>query len=778
MSIKAILSVALLGVVWPVASVVAEPMPVRSGEHDDFTRLVFYLPEPRDWTLGRTETGYGLKIDGAVIEWDLSSVFAFIPRTRITEVTDQSGLVGVDLACDCHARTFEPRPGIVVVDIVNGPPNPGSPYEVALMPDPLPFPDSINIPGREPSPVAVQPTLMTGSEFFPNLLESRFPTVEPVLPQREAEVTSGAKGMTSDEMAIMRRELSAQLTRAVSQGLLQPADGIETRANDAMPTVEVTLPAEAEPAAAGSQALNAYTAIDRAVGEGLNPGREQCISPGALALVAPGPDAVLFPVSSQNVDLSNPTEIVKLARIYGGLGFGAEMSALLETLPSQTEETRALAAIAKILDNPFGMLPQTERRFSAQVRCDSSATIWAILESGGRELPERVNDAALLRAFSMFSPELRRHLAPALSEGLRMAGQPETAHAVRAAALRDGTAADPAMEMELLRAEPVADDQADEVLAQLTGASEPGLAAMVDLLRKVSAGQLAGTDDLFAEAEALSHEAKGSAEGARVFAALADALAADARFAEAASLVTRMKDSEHAPAYDFDRIDVAFFDRLAAEGRDGEFLYFAAQALAQGTLPEISTDTRLQMAMRFTDLGFVLQARELMSSATLPDGPDRQIAAARIALADREPVEALARIAGVEGEQANRLRAEALIQVGAGQDAVDTLRASGDVADAGRNAWTTGEWAVASDLIADEPRRQLAETLNTMFPENGGEGAGAVTTDPTDIPPVAAGGGVIDPSSVGVLAQQRGLADRSAKLREMVKATLANSAPR
>ena len=129
---------ALCLAIWMAAGVPApaETVKVQTGEHPGFTRLVLQLARPTAWAVGRTGTGYGLRLGRADVALDLTRSFDRIPRTRVASMTTNfSGLaLQVTVGCICHVQAFDYGPGIVVIDVLDGPPPPLSRFEMALAP--------------------------------------------------------------------------------------------------------------------------------------------------------------------------------------------------------------------------------------------------------------------------------------------------------------------------------------------------------------------------------------------------------------------------------------------------------------------------------------------------------------------------------------------------------------------------------------------------------------------------------------------------------------------
>ena len=112
----------------------ANPIPVRAGEHDGFTRLVIDLPKKTPWQLGRGENRYELRLADAAATFDISAVFARIPHGRLADVGSARtpGALALTVVCDCHADAFETKTGQIVIDVLAGKAAANSPFEVDL----------------------------------------------------------------------------------------------------------------------------------------------------------------------------------------------------------------------------------------------------------------------------------------------------------------------------------------------------------------------------------------------------------------------------------------------------------------------------------------------------------------------------------------------------------------------------------------------------------------------------------------------------------------------
>jgi len=132
------LSLALGAVATPgqAQTVAGDTVEVRSGNHPDFARLVLVYPDRRRWSAIPTDGGYRIDL-AQTAGFDVARVFDLIPRDRIGEVTVRpGGSLEIGVVCTCHIDAVELPGRGLVVDIRDGPPPPGNPFEL-LRSDPV-----------------------------------------------------------------------------------------------------------------------------------------------------------------------------------------------------------------------------------------------------------------------------------------------------------------------------------------------------------------------------------------------------------------------------------------------------------------------------------------------------------------------------------------------------------------------------------------------------------------------------------------------------------------
>lgn len=96
----------------------AQTIVTRSGEHEDFTRLVMRLPEGVEWSLTQNENVATVNVGSPTAVFNTQSVFDLIPRTRIQSVS-QNGPgqpLRIDLGCECSVDYYQQSDGYLVID--------------------------------------------------------------------------------------------------------------------------------------------------------------------------------------------------------------------------------------------------------------------------------------------------------------------------------------------------------------------------------------------------------------------------------------------------------------------------------------------------------------------------------------------------------------------------------------------------------------------------------------------------------------------------------------
>lgn len=733
------LAIAVLALTVPPAG--AETARVRAGEHADFSRIVIEGAADKGWSLQRSRKGYVFRAANRATEYDLSGVFRYIRRDRVDGLAaENDGVLQLTLGCDCHASAFETPSGAVVIDISAGAAPPESPFET---PD-----KAAPAPAAKPRPAPWQPEALAPPEADP-LLPVYWSGDGPTQAHAAAPTTAGAPAAAAHEEAPaaplsasddpraneIREALVGELSRAAAQGLITFETPAEPEPPPA-PAPAATEPAPPAPAAKTGVPLRIETSIDR---DALMPG-------GAAPLSAEGricPDDATFAVAEWGdetpptdqiaslrrglvgeFDRPDQNQVITLARLYIYLGFGAEARAVLDSFSVGETVAPWLRTVASIVDQE-DYAPPALSEFTS---CDGDVALWALLESRGTPARSDISDGAVVRAFSALPLHLRRSLGPSLVERLVTAGDTETAHAVRAAILRagpDGSASIGLADAELALAEgdePAAQQGLD---ALASGGSVDAPQALLRAIRlRLDRGE-AVPPVLAENAAALAFELRHEPRGPELAGLQVLALGSTGDFSTAFAEEARWRDD--LPEQLRSEVLLRLFGMLAKGADDWTFVehYYRERDRLLGSDPDVLL--RLDLADRLADSGIDKEAGTILKGEAAATARGRVILA-RLALNAGQTAHALGLLAGANGPEAAKIRAEAHLRQNAPERASPELAASGDAAAAGRAAWVAGDMKGAA-AFAPETLAPVLQTLglpasSVRLPKPEGELAG------------------------------------------------------
>jgi len=494
---RCLTGLAALALLLASAGAMAQPVPVRSGDHPDFTRLVVRIGAERDWQIIRDDARVVIRFTPDAPEFDVSGVFDLIGRDRLSSIRSEDGLQ-LALACPCSVNIERFQDNFAVIDISDTPYIPGAPAPTL----------AIELP---PEPAIALP-LFAGARAVPS----------PLAPPRPASAGTGAPGIDVNDAA---NALAEQLARATAAGLLDVAPGMSFEAGDPMPATP-TPPNEAAPSAPPAPGVTAPLApvpppLDMANAFDLRantrPGRLQpqpaasCIAPparpasewsngmsfangiGALRVGAYNDRGVLVPERAR-----------LLAEFYLYYGFGAEAAFWLDQMDRPQPFLSGLATYLEY--GPTGALGE----FDARERCDAAMAFWLFLTAPGQDAPDADVAARILADFYNLPDTLRDLFGPALARSFVTLGDDAAALEIRENLARGGRLAGETLallDLDLAQAAP-------DTAAFRTNAAAPpayvssvnAVAAMTHRLRgQIAAEGRASPADLLA-AEALIYE--------------------------------------------------------------------------------------------------------------------------------------------------------------------------------------------------------------------------------------------------------------------------------
>ncbi|XDA98489.1 hypothetical protein AB1M95_00900 [Sulfitobacter sp. LCG007] len=353
--------------------------------------------------------------------------------------------------------------------------------------------------------------------------------------------------------------------------------------------------------------------------------------------------------------------------------------------------------MASIMDHGHTPNPRMLHRFAD---CDSDLALWGILAA--KELPrDRPIDAdAALRALLKLPPHLRMFLAPALGSRLLQYGDTENAElALRNARrlpeqpLPIATLAD--ADLELNRGNgSEAEELLQDVVQTNTAESPEALIRYVD--SRFDAGRGISTETAML-IEAYVHELQDQEMFPEMLRAHALASARSGQFPKAYQAFEEYASTEAATGVD--ALRTTLLSELVRASDDITFLDIALEQLDPDNAP-VAPQVLLATAERLFDLGFVLQARDLLSFVPqMPRDDARQILAARIAIEEGSALRARAALIGLESPEAEALRAQAFVMEGDGTAARDIYDSLDMPEAADSAAWMSQQWV---DLVTED----------------------------------------------------------------------------
>lgn len=669
------------------APVQAQVATVRTGEHDIFSRIVVEAPGSTDWRFGRTDDGYELSLGAGPWRFDLAGVFDRIPRNRLAGLWADPGTghLRLGIGCACHAVPFEFRPGIIVIDLKDGPPPKGSAFESGLQGAATP------VLGDRPVPKPrARPWATAGRNY--DWVAARAPRPAAPEPAIAPKVDAAA-------LVPLRDALLAQLSKGMAEGV-----------------VDMARPAPRP--AAGSPGIASFTQLRMATGElpgltlggnrpaagTLQPDGAACLGDSQLAIRDWGGKGAVSETISEaraglltEFDAVDPQAVKRAAQHLIHLGFGAEARQMLIALPLPPDDPdlAVLLSLARLVDGR----PDPAGPFPGMATCDTSAALWAALATpDGRPVPS-LHIAAMTRSFSALPPHLRTHLGPILVERLLKSGNGQAVQAIRDAIAR--APGQPVPEVAVMEAKiALSQDDPAEAEHQAQALLETAGPAVAEATLALVEAQVAQAKPVSAETvtalQALLAEHQGTDLAPRLRHALVVAKIA------AGDAVGGFKGLPEAPSATTDA-----WALLATLGPDSDLLALAVLP-ADAPLPAATPEVATQIARRLMDLGFP-DAAMVWLGKVAPDADERQrLLAAEAALQRQDARAALRALAGAQAPDAARLRALALAQLGNPLAASKAWADAGDVDAASRSLIWTQDWAAVAETGPESWRMAAA----------------------------------------------------------------------
>lgn len=713
-------SVKFAGMLFVVCSTAAhgEMVRVRSGEHGGFTRLVLEFDTRPNWTAGRTTDGYGIAFDTTTtFDVDLADTFRLITRERIAEIDRFENGNGLEilLGCECVAEIRDYRDNSIIFDVREGSAGSIHFYE-GLFVDPSSQPRAdISLNAGFDAPSVEMFTIKLPKQFqnpertakTPKALGTPEELHQFARPDYSFIMSAGdlrTPLMQSVPQAGLTSLLSKEFSRAVSQGLISPNASAEHVTGEALPPRK----------AASVKNLNVVTGIDRDTGQKRNAepthAGQTCVIDSAVDVVSwgdPNDDRLLGKMRTDALaedGTMTQIGILNLARYYVMLGFGAEAESLAAQLDSPPDAA-LLTTLAEIVD--YG--EASTDHLSGQLGCDGSIALWAALARPFPTEDAPDDSSAILRAFAALPRHLRSHLGPFLSERFRNAGLSTEARTVLNIASRgdDGSHTHDLIAARLGLESTGADDARNALADLATNTDVTAAEALLELLNDAIENGRVPEASWVDDAPSLIRATRGTPAAADLNVARLFSELTLQRFEE-----VRLDLQKDAPGVTpVLKLEISRRAVLGAtrDGDDATFLRTEIGYQALVGIDYLTSMERLEISQRLSDIG--LHERALMY---LPEDAeetgDRIVSAGVLARAGRFN-EGLEIVADLDGEDVDRLRAEALERADRPMEAAEVYSKLKATSHATTLAAQVANW----DWIANHTESEVAADLSLLI---------------------------------------------------------------
>ncbi|MGC3939862.1 hypothetical protein ACOTTU_18800 [Roseobacter sp. EG26] len=693
---------------------VAEPIVVRSGDHEGFTRLVMQLPQSVDWQLEGAAGQQSILFSGHSDGFDTSQAFDVISRDFLTEIRTSPSRLDLELSCLCELNTFIDQGDFLVIDILDGP----------ALPEELPSATARRVQ-------AVPRTAFNFGDLLWSAPESSLET------QNSSEIDTTAPQLSSSpstndenkrQQALIeetRSQLLAGVSNAASRGILQPATpnlGDLVKNSDEQEVIfdsSEQITEAAKPTPGNMRVTNSRDVPESDSDIDLMTSGATCGDPKKLAISDWGNDEAFYlQIAAQRtalyneLDKLNTDQALQLARLYLYFGFGVEAKQVLRLAEDLEANYPELLDLADIMEFGHARNPRFAHRY---LDCDSDLALWALMAAKDVPVDQILNEKAALRALSKLPFHLRAFLAPIVSKRLTRYGDLEAASiALRSVQLGSAT---PTKQSELAKAKIETElgnnATANELLeGVIRSNTQETPEALIELVNSSVEEDSPISADVALLIESFNFELRDSDIGAELLRAHTIASAKSGQFEKA--FLAMQSPEIVADKQLIAELQSHVFHELARSSDDIIFL----ENLFSRFPPqpqELDPKTIVATASRLHDLGFFREAERVLANGISDNhNPETSLLLAQIQLALGHPNDALVSLGDITGQDANRIRAEAYLSLGDGRTAATLFLSANDLESTSRSTWLSDDWVDLAPTHAPELSEVGALTSETV----------------------------------------------------------------
>lgn len=697
----------------------AQDVVVRSGEHGDFTRLVFDIPPSAVWELAREpgKRAARLSFIKTGIEFDLSRAFEKIARDRVSDLVRVEGQSALDIVldCECDAQAFVLRERMLVVDIKEKE-NPETPAVVVENSQTIKPEKHAADPAADNSVTTELTNLWLG--LAARIGPPKQNTVIPLgVPLQRSAIDVESPALDSADAGTVRNQIFNDVAGAASQGLLDHSR------NFAAAPPRKTQIAENQDAPAGegydpqTEAILEEVVLKKGR---ISIGGQDCV-PDPKLNIAKWVDAdsdINMALSARRgavfgeFDRINQNAVRTLAKSTLYFGFGAETRTVLQLQDRGPDPV--LSALSYLVDGD----KDPSAYFAQQLACEGQSSLWAAIDGSQMTSSSDLNTPAILRSFELLPKHLREHLGPILADNFTQAGFTEIAKDVLRRLERTSGEETDSIKLGKAHIDMMEGNEEDaaEALKELTVSQSletaKAVVATVEIARSTGDQVSERIVDLSA---AYSAELRDTEQGPELWQAHVTSLIVNERFEEALEVLNDVDGvSENLVVKAKNEAFAAIFQKAD----DVAFLKFFFHKLPKPQ-SELEDKNMLMAAKRVLSLGLPKAALETLEKITNPElVSDVRMLKAQALIDLSRPEEAEILLIGLTGDNVARLRAKARSLMG-DHDFAQTIYAElGEEDQEVTEAWLSGDWnsiadqesplAPAAQLFAEAPF-ELAE---------------------------------------------------------------------
>ncbi|WP_187431454.1 hypothetical protein ROLI_038660 [Roseobacter fucihabitans] len=688
----------------------ADPIFLRSGDHDGFTRLVLQLPPNVQWEVSSIPGKQSISFRGHDDGFDIRGVFEIIQRDRLINIQTFPSRLELELNCNCKVEYFVEFNKYLVIDIMDSP---------------LFLPNEI---GKSTN----LKQLEIHSNFGFGELMWIAPEPKPVSRYSEEDLSEGADQKASDEASLAaasvaeqtRKRLLEGVANAASRGLIQPQlpeENIQPTTQQAPQTVDIYDSSGQEVFDLNTQLGNLRVTSSRDSPQnsgniGLTASGTVCPDPGVIQVTNWGDEGPFHEQTSKlreklytELDRLDEQTVLELARLYIYFGFGLEAKQTLRLSKNLETLHPEILDLADIVDFGFARNPRIIHRY---LGCNSDGSFWAVLAARTISPNKMINEKAALRGLSKLPPHLRDYLAPKLSE--RFTGLEKFVSASIALRQIDPNGETGDTDSEIAKA--IIDNSAGRTSSADLVFSEISLAdssdapkALISYIENRLINLDAVGEDVSLLIDAYAFEFRNSALSSQLERAQILSSALSGQFDKAIKLTNLLKSNhEEEP---ISEILPHVLSVLANSASDIDFLDIVFRELPADR-KEISPEVIFVVAERLLALGFPEFAQEWLDGAPKENWDSRFLELrANIFLELNQPQAALKFIESAFGGRVNEIKARAHLALGQNDVATDLFEAAGLVEQAQRSAWLSDQ-GVSLRQAQTAPLNKVQELTN------------------------------------------------------------------